>query len=390
MNHNPAGIYIHVPFCIKKCKYCDFYSITDIGMMTSFVHALISEIKLSPHIFYHFDSIYFGGGTPSLLSPQHISDIVQILVKQFHFADNIEITLESNPKTIDMELLRGFKDAGVNRIHLGVQSFSDPYLTFLGRVHSAKDTIEAIKMIQKTGFSNMGVDLIYGLPQQTVGQWRDELSYAASFLPGHLSCYMLTYEPGTPLEKELRKGKFNALPDAQTAALFKTTVETLSANGYFQYEISNFARTVKQANGKPDTLTYRSRHNQKYWNFSPYIGFGPSAHSFKPPIRYWNVGNIHDYMAIINTQKLPVEDQESLTTDQQIMEVISLRLRTSEGINMKAFEDEFGISFHDTFSPAVDNLIGDDLLLISSDHLKTTLKGMLVLNKIVEMLIDLI
>ena len=390
MTHKSAGIYIHVPFCIKKCNYCDFYSITDLRLIKKYVNAILAEIKLSPHKPYCFDSIYFGGGTPSLLPPQCVNDIINTLVKQFHFGPDIEITLEANPKTLDLEHLITFKTAGINRIQLGVQSFSDRHLNFLGRIHSVGDAMNTIKGIRQAGFYNMGIDLIYGLPQQTPAKWNDELKRAVSLSPEHLSCYMLTYEQGTPLEKEWKNRKFEALSDEKVAGLFETTVNTLSANGYFQYEISNFTKVIEKPDGTQDIFTYRSRHNQKYWDFAPYLGFGPSAHSFEPPIRYWNVRNLHDYLEIIKANRQPLEDREVLSKDQQIMEVISLRLRTGEGMDIENFEKEFEMSFYATFEPVVTSLIENDLLVLSSNHLIPTQKGMLVLNKIVELMVDVI
>ena len=390
MNPRPAGIYIHIPFCIKKCRYCDFYSVTDTALMDRYVHALISEIKLSQTKPYLFDTVYFGGGTPSLLTPRMVAGILNALSRKFKFADSMEITLEANPATLNLLLLKAFKDAGINRIHLGVQSFSDPHLYFLGRAHTAADATDSISMIRTAGFTNMGIDLIYGLPEQDEAQWAADLKQALSYLPEHLSCYMLTYEPGTVLDKNRQAGLFEVLSDENAAVLFQITAETLTGAGYCHYEISNFAKTITGPDGISDLHTYRSRHNCKYWTFAPYLGFGPSAHSFEPSARYWNVSNLDDYFERIEGKKQPVEDREVLNRDQQMMEAISLGLRTCEGINFKTFEKDFGIPFVKKFAPVIRHLVEKGLLLDSSCDLRTTPGGMLILNRIIEMFVDLI
>ena len=293
MEKQPAGIYIHVPFCVKKCRYCDFYSITDLSLRRDFTNALISEIKMAPDP-GPADSLYFGGGTPSVLDTVEIERIVAAVLERFSFNPDSEITLEANPGTVDEKKLPGFKAAGINRLNLGIQSFNKEALAFLGRIHTTEESTRAVEAARAAGFDNLGLDLIYGLPGQTAKDLQRDLEKAAAFNPEHLSCYLLTYEKGTLLDKDREKGLVLPLPESRAADLFSLTRDLLDHLGYEQYEISNFARSER----------YRSRHNRKYWTFAPYIGLGPAAHGFVNNHRYGNIPDVERDIELVYNYKL--------------------------------------------------------------------------------------
>lgn len=382
-----GGIYLHVPFCLKKCAYCDFFSITTLSLIPDFVRAVSREITLSPRPGC-FDSIYFGGGTPSLLAREFVDIIIQALFKTFNMGPHPEITLEANPKTLSLAGLKECRRAGVNRIQLGVQSFQDRHLGFLGRIHASSEARESLALIRKAGFGNLGIDLIYGLPGQTVENWILDLEEALVYEPEHLSCYGLTYEPGTPLEKDLRLEKFKPLSEEDAAGLFTTTRDFLQSHGYFQYEISNFAKLDLNLQGREATQTFRSRHNQKYWRFSPYVGLGPSAHAFAPPVRSWNVRDLTRYLDSLEQGILPLEGSEVLTRVQEMTEAVALGLRTAEGIDIARFNQKFQVSFHTLFKASLEILTAQQMVVLSPDHCRLSSKGLVLHNSIAGLMIQ--
>ncbi|MDL1967405.1 MAG: radical SAM family heme chaperone HemW [Deltaproteobacteria bacterium] len=373
-----AGIYTHIPFCIKKCPYCDFYSITDQSLKKPFINALIREIDLVSRPSLLFDSIYFGGGTPSVFKAEDISHIIEKMYGLFHILTNSEITIEVNPGTVTLEKLKEYRSIGINRINIGVQSFQDATLDFLGRIHSTNDANKIIKFAQKTGFDNIGIDLICGIPGQTKKTWLFDLRKAVEFEPEHISCYMLTYEKGTPLDRERQQGKFKPVADSLSAELFKTTIEYLTAHGYIQYEISNFAKDTHR----------KSRHNLKYWSFTPYLGFGPSAHSFIDPKRYWNCRNVKKYINNIKEGRLSIEKKEILSKEQRMMEMVYLGLRKTDGININTIDENLGINFRHMFAEKLKQLEEDGYILRiqPKNHCTLSRKGMLFLDSIAPML----
>ncbi|MBW2654140.1 MAG: radical SAM family heme chaperone HemW, partial [Deltaproteobacteria bacterium] len=256
------SIYIHVPFCVKKCNYCDFYSETHLALIPDYITSLLKEIKIRSGSKDKIDTIYFGGGTPSLLPIKDIENILQIIEDRFLVSRDVEITLEVNPGTIDLNYLRELKKSGINRLSIGIQSFNDDKLKFLGRIHTAEQAITAIEDADKAGFDNVSIDLIYGVPAETKTKWQEDLKQAIKMVPSHLSCYMLTIEPGTPLAEKLKndeklKKNFIRPPDsAALSVLFKQTAQLLGRHHYEQYEISNFSK------GRQN----RSQHNSKYWD----------------------------------------------------------------------------------------------------------------------------
>jgi len=373
-----TGIYIHIPFCIKKCPYCDFYSITDQSLKQPFVEALIREMQMVSSHPLVCDTLYFGGGTPSVLKPENIGRIIENAYELFNISTDTEITIEVNPGTVTTEKLKGYQGVGINRINIGVQSFNDEFLDFLGRIHSSNDADLTIRGARKAGFDNIGIDLIYGIPGQTKKTWLYDLQRAIEFEPEHLSCYMLTYEKGTPLDRERQQGRFKPVADSLLAELFETTMEYLTAHGYVQYEISNFAKNASKI----------SRHNMKYWSFSPYMGFGPSAHSFIEHRRYWNCRSVKKYIENIKDGKVPIEEKEILSKELRMMEMVYLGLRKTEGINIDAIDEKLGINFRQIFAEKIKQLEKDGYILPIQPKNRCALsrKGMLFLDSIASML----
>jgi oxygen-independent coproporphyrinogen III oxidase len=370
-NFQPAGLYIHIPFCLKKCPYCNFFSTTDLSLKESFIKALFAEIERYTGNLLSFDTIYFGGGTPSLLSSGEIFSILKKLFKFFKIQQNAEITMEINPGTAGARNFAGYFDAGINRLNIGVQSFQDKNLECLGRIHSAHDACRALISAKNAGFSNIGLDLIYGLPGQSLINWENDLRKALSFHPEHLSCYMLTYERKTPFYKAKESGHILPPDENLEGTFFSFTWDFLSTHGYIPYEISNFSRIDTKV-----AKLYRSRHNQKYWTFAPYIGLGPSAHSYIDPKRFWNVKSIDHYIRTIQSGNSPTAGEESLSMEQQMIESIFLGLRTKEGIDLNRFEKKFGPVFSNLFSRPLKNLTPHGYLILSDTFCRLTPAGM--------------
>lgn len=365
-----AGLYIHIPFCLRKCAYCDFYSIDDLTRLPAFMDALMAEMALIKNMPFHFDTIYIGGGTPSLLAPGQVSWIIRAARCYFDISDDPEITLEVNPGTVTTETLARFRSAGVNRLNIGIQSFDDENLRFLGRIHSAKEGKTAIGAARDAGFDNLGLDLIHCLPNQSAADWKADLNQAADFQPEHLSCYLLTWEEGTLLHRRWQAGQCEPPLESRATELFYLTGDVLAGRGFHQYEISNFARSA----------SLQSRHNQKYWTLAPYIGLGPSAHSFDPvrSIRLWNHRNLEKYLTDIADGRLPAAGQETLDQDQQMMEVIYLGLRMAAGIDLADFKQRFRMDFCERFGQTAKALAAEGLLIISPDRCRPTCQGMAV------------
>lgn len=370
-----AGLYIHVPFCARKCPYCHFYSVTELDKVEAFVEGLIQEMDLVTRPGALFDTLYIGGGTPSLLKGCQVVEILEGAHRRLGFIQNVEVTIEVNPDTVSFDALAAFLSHGVNRVNIGIQSFDEHRLRFLGRLHSARKAREAIRLARKAGVENLGLDLMYGLPNQSRKDWLSDLGEATCYEPEHLSCYMLTYERGTPFDKWRKAGRFRPLSEDTMRDLFEVTVDFLSERGYEQYEISNFAR------GK----AHRSKHNQKYWSHSPYTGLGPSAHSFLAPMRSWNHRSLSDYLQALRDGVLPVKGSEALNRGQLMLESVFLGLRTSDGVDTLEFKRRYDVDFQDHFAAVLEPLEAQDLLSVSSHRCTLTMAGMMVADAIAGM-----
>jgi len=331
-----TACYIHVPFCEHKCIYCDFYSIIRHDDLDGYLSALLHEISIRSSEFGDdriITSVYFGGGTPSLLSPAGISAILNCLQRSFHFSDNPEITLEANPGTLSDEKLKGYIDCGINRLSIGVQSFEDSELKLLTRIHNSDCAVSTVKKAAESGFANLSIDLIFNLPGTTKKIWENNLEKALSLPIKHLSTYSLILERGTILNKLVLDGKLSIGGNEFDSELYGLTIEFLSERGFRQYEVSNFCLPG-----------FECRHNKTYWQYGDYLGFGPSAHSFAEGKRWWNFSGLNFYISGLINKRDPVAGKEILTVEQQQEEFIMLALR-SEGLHMTEFRRKFGNSW---------------------------------------------
>ena len=360
------GLYLHIPFCKSKCPYCDFYSATELSGVTAWQNALEKEMLLYKNRFPAFDTLYLGGGTPTVLEDTILLNLFDNLYRHFQFTPDTEITIEANPNDITREKLQLLKACGVNRISLGVQSFDEQVITFLKRRHSVGEAEQALDLIQEGGFTTVSVDLMYGIPGQTRAGWLKTLERALTFHPAHLSCYQLTVAEGTELG-ELKKRGVITLPDEEEeTALFLDTAHCLEEHGYLHYEISNFA------SGE----TTRSRHNQKYWHHTPYLGLGPSAHSFQQGKRWWNHRSIEGYCSALSAGKAPVSGKEHLTREQLDLESLYLGLRTSAGVDLTRLNDRSACE------AVLPGLLKEDYVTIVGQRMVPTRKGFLVADRL--------
>ena len=323
-NGNTPGLYIHVPFCLSKCPYCDFYSITSLSLISNWLEGVREELHIYKNHFSTFDTLYMGGGTPSLLNGKELSTLMDFLFRHFRFSPETEITIEANPDDITPAKLRCYRDIGINRISLGVQSFDDRALQYLNRRHTVRQTEKALEWIRAAGFTNLGMDLMYGFEGQTEAAWVRTMKQALDFRPEHLSCYQMTYSAGTPLGKMLTEGRIAQMGEEEERAFFLLTSRFLEEKGYIHYEISNFARDKKLV----------SLHNRKYWRHVPYLGIGPAAHSFLEGRRWWNVRSVEDYCRILSNGYPPVEESETLSKEQHRLEMLYLGFRSGDGVDL--------------------------------------------------------
>lgn len=372
-----AGIYLHIPFCERKCVYCDFYSETNYTDHSVFVKFLLKEIELYSdyHHLEEIQTIYFGGGTPSLLHPSQISEIMYGIQKLFKVNQQAEITLEVNPGTVDLQKLKEYKNSGINRLSIGVQSFNDDDLKYLSRVHSVADGIRCISDAKESGFENIGIDLIYSLPTQTIDSLLHNLQIAIDAKVNHISAYSLTVEEGTPLHQLVRNKKIQTVDEATEIQMMDITIDELKSAGYEHYEISNFAK-----------LGYESRHNSNYWNHSNYLGFGPSAHSFWKNKRWWNIDTIFSYYSRLENNLAPISETENLSTEQLINEKFMLGLR-SKGVHIRKLSEDYNHDFKLQFENLIHNLTLNKLASFEDDHLRLTKNGIMIADEISSMFI---
>jgi oxygen-independent coproporphyrinogen-3 oxidase len=327
-----TAIYIHIPFCDHKCIYCDFYSIITTDNVQSFLSALKNEINYYSSAYSsdrNISSVFFGGGTPSLMKPDYISEILNTVYNNFNVDRSAEITLETNPGTVDKVKLKSFKDAGINRLSIGIQSFNEDELKFLTRIHDSQTAIKTVYDAAEAGFDNISIDLIFNLPDQTKEKWKNNLAIAVELPVKHLSAYSLILEKGTILNKMVLDGKVTIQDEDYDADLYETTIDYLSSKGFLQYEVSNFA--------KPG---YQCLHNNAYWQYRDYLGFGPSAHSFISNKRWWNFTSLKKYIEEVNHKNHALMNFEMLDNDQQHEEYVMLALRSS-GLNLEEYKKRF-------------------------------------------------
>ncbi|MBX3252934.1 MAG: radical SAM family heme chaperone HemW [Chitinophagaceae bacterium] len=362
-----AGIYIHIPFCKQACLYCNFHFSTSLKLKNDLITALLKEIEMSsgyesgPAI----ETIYLGGGTPSLLDENDLGAIFSSLQAKFTISPDAEITLEANPDDISATKLQIWKSAGINRLSIGIQSFFEDDLKWMNRAHSAAEALNCIQLAQDTGFDNLSIDLIYGTPTLPDNNWQWNVEKVIELGVPHISCYALTVEPKTALQQFIRKHKMQDIDAEQQATQFLQLIDWLNNAGYEHYEISNFSLPGK-----------RSRHNTSYWQGKAYLGFGPSAHSYNGiDTRSWNIANNALYIKSIKDNIIPAE-KEILTSTQQLNEYIMTSLRTSEGIDLIKIKNAFGPNaYTKTFETALS--FSADKVIISPEYIALTNQGKL-------------
>lgn len=375
---DPLAIYIHVPFCRAKCRYCDFFSVTDLSMIEPFVNAVTLEIQQKRETGRRVHTVYFGGGTPSLLEVRHIEKILGVVANSFDVAGDAEVTVEVNPGEVEKNWFADLSAIGVNRVNLGVQSFDDRKLEFLGRIHSADTARRSLEAAFDVGIGNFGMDLIYCVPTEDIRSWLADLKTACSFYPSHLSCYTLTFEKGTPLYRMMEAGETACMDREEVSRRFSATFRFLTEEGWLHYEISNFARGEKN----------RSRHNMTYWRNLPYKGFGPGAHSFDGWTRSWNLSDVSRYIRELEAGKKPSAGSETLTGRQRLLETAMVGLRTREGMDLKETEALLGMDFHAFFRPFSGELENRGMAVSREGRFFLTLEGMCRLDDIVSAFAD--
>ncbi len=365
------SVYIHIPFCDHKCIYCDFYSITKTENLEAFIVALKTEILSSNYFEKNkITSIFFGGGTPSLLSPKQIGEILQVFYQNFDVSNSAEITLETNPGTVNLENLKEFKNVGINRLSVGVQSFNNEELKFLTRIHDKNLAIETVENGREAGFKNINLDLIFNLPKQTREIWESNLKIALELPISHISAYSLILERGTILNKMVLDKKVEMNEEDFDASLYEYTIDYLSSKNFSQYEVSNFCKEG-----------YECEHNLAYWQHKNYIGFGPSAHSFFNNKRWWNFSGVKQYIAKVKNSGNAICGNEELTKQELLDEFVMLAMR-SKGLDLNELENIHGNDWLIRNQSYIDELISNKFLIENDNFIKFTSKGYIFCDEI--------
>ena len=366
------GLYVHIPFCRRICPYCDFaVTVGSAAAAPAFTEHVVREIELH-NSSGPFDTLYFGGGTPSALPLAELSRIVDALEAHRWLADDRWMLLEANPEDVTTESLSGWRSLGIRTLSLGVQSLKDDSLAFLGRRHSAAEGSRSVRTAREAGFETVSLDLMYGLPGQNADEWREELVAAAELGADHISCYQLTIHEETPFGRRKSRGDLLEAPEKIQAALFRASHEVLAELGYQAYEVSSFAR-------EPE---HRSKHNPKYWDHTRYLGLGPSAHSFDGRTRSWNEWHLSTWQETIDGGRVPIASTERLDDEALMLEMLMLGLRTSEGVDFAAMKRRFGVDLLRNNGALVERLDAEGLVLLDGQQLRPTLSGLAVADSL--------
>jgi oxygen-independent coproporphyrinogen III oxidase len=366
-------LYIHIPFCVKKCVYCDFFSVSyDESTVKAYVDALCKELSLKKHPGDSLKTVYVGGGTPTLLPAVCCNILFGYLRDNFPIAPDAEITVEANPGTVDEAIIETLLSLGVDRLSIGVQSFNDKELATLGRIHSSDEALESIVSIKKAGLKNFSIDLMYGIPGQTTASWRESLTRVVELSPTHISAYELTPEESTPLASLITSGTISMLNEELILDMYDHAIDYLADHGYEHYEISNFALPG-----------YQCIHNLNYWNRGEYIGIGAGAHSFVRGVRSKNIADINKYIAHMGKGVLPESESSAVSPEEALKEMIFLGLRKTEGLNIRR-AGEAGLSLLD----ASGELVAEGYLKVTGEYLSLTRKGLVVSNTVIAKLFE--
>lgn len=370
-----AGIYLHIPFCRKACTYCDFHFRTSFKLKDRVLKGLKWEIERRKAFFGAeeiLQTIYFGGGTPSILSVEEVSELIAAIYRHYRLSDKPEITLEANPDDLTAEYLQGIRAAAVNRLSIGIQSFREADMALMNRSHSVDQAIKSVKLSQDAGIENITIDLIYGIPALSLSEWEANVTRAIETGVPHISAYGLTVEPRTELAHQVQKGEVVMPEDDAFASQFRTLVSMLESAGFRHYEISNF--------GKPG---FESRHNSAYWSGAPYLGIGPSAHSFSGNVRSWNRANNALYVRDCQNGDLPAESEEVLSPQDLANEAIMTGLRRADGVDLEAFSSRFGWRLEERESVLIGEFVNQGWMILANGRMKLTLEGKLVSDYII-------
>ena len=377
----PGGIYVHIPFCHTKCPYCSFasYPEADPLVMKNYMQAIRNQAKkMAQHPWSRdreFHSLYIGGGTPTIVAPEQLAVFIEECLTEFRFVEADgrppEVSIETNPNALDKNILARLRQAGVDRLSIGVQSFSDPMLHVLGRSHSSQEAIRAVEYARSAGFQNLNLDLMYGLPGQTVDSWQQTLEKAIELSPEHLSVYELTVEDTTPFGSLAKQGKLHLPDDDNVLLMFRLTQELLSRSGYSQYEISNYGRPGLQC-----------RHNINYWQNGSYLGLGAGAVSCFSGVRIKAVQKPIEFAGLINKGTYPYSEGEALPLRARFRETVIMGLRMTEGISCRKIYDWFGLTPHEYYGNAIMDFIEQGLLVEDGDRLRLTERGLPLANQV--------
>lgn len=363
------GLYIHVPFCLSVCPYCDFaVLIGGAERRATYVDALEQEAGHYCGDDWQFDTVYLGGGTPSSLELSQLQSTLMSLREMLHVRSDAWLYLEANPEDVTPEAAAGWKELGIETISLGVQSFDDRVLAFLGRRHDRKGAILAVETLKEAGFHTVSIDLIYGFDGQDRPVWQNQLETAVALGVDHLSCYQLTFHSGTVFGRRLERGQLHAIDGEDQADLFLATHRHLAEAGYEGYEVCSFSAAPR----------HRSKHNQKYWRHTPYLGLGPSAHSFSGDRRWWNRAKLRLWGRDLERGIRPVEGEERLSTAQLLLETVMLSLRTSDGLDLREIDKRFGVDLRATDAQWIEELLDQALVVDVGDRLVPTVEGFAV------------
>lgn len=367
-----AGIYIHIPFCRQACHYCDFHFSTNLDRLPEMVKAICKEIELQKDYLKGdaVDSIYFGGGTPSLLDQTDITTLLDQIYQQFTVTEKAEITLEANPDDLSLQKLIDLKASGVNRLSMGIQSFADVHLKMMNRIHTAQESLMCIQHAREAGFDNISIDLIYAVPEDTHEIWQKDLARAIALKPEHISAYCLTIEEHTAFGNWVKKGKMQEIDEEYAAQQFEILIEQLTEAGYQQYEISNFCLPG-----------YYSRHNSNYWKKGRYLGVGPSAHSYDGETRQFNVANNTKYLNALAENRIQYIS-EMLEPHDQVNEYIMTSLRTQWGCDLHKLQQDYEFDLLAANEQYIGDLIAQKRAVIAENHLILTNSGKLLADKI--------
>lgn len=368
-----AGLYVHIPFCSSRCSYCDFATgLYQSELAERYVQGLVNEIKGSRYAGEVIDTIYFGGGTPSLLAPAQLERILASLYERFKIASGAEITLEINPGSATPEKLRAFRSLGVNRASFGAQTFDDAELAKLGRSHNSADTLRTFAHLREAGFENVSFDLIAGLPGQTLEGWQQNIKQALELAPEHLSFYLLEVHSGTPLAEHIRRGIQPQPDDDLAGVMYEWMLEQAVIAGYEHYEISNLC-----------SPGFHSRHNVKYWTAAPYYGFGCSSHSYDGETRRWsNQRDVLKYVELVESGASPVVEEQQLQPNDVRAEAVFLGMRLMQGVDLRRYREAFGVDLRDEHADDLDRFCKAGLVELEGDLIRLTRTGALLSNEV--------